>query len=137
MSSHAYDVVVTREEQGDWVGAVPAEAGVRVAVRTLAKLDGKVRDVLARRLETKPAALNLNFKMGAAFTPASLAALEDYQAADAAYARARTEYDNAQRDAIEKLQAEGVSLRDCAHLVGLSFQRLQEIAARALREASL
>jgi hypothetical protein len=131
----SYRVVVTRED-GQWLADVPDLEGAHTYASTLRKLDQYVREVIAMAADLPDdamAGLDLSYEYH----------LGDDQL-DARIQRIRKnreQVEQAQRelrdeiaDALMSLTASGsihLSQRDAAHLVGLSHQRVSQIAKEA------
>lgn len=130
--SDRYGVVVTRERDA-WLADVPSIDGAHTWARDLSKLDGYVREAIALALDLPEGAeaslfLDYEFRTGDADVDAEAAALR----------AARAEYDRLGRDIGERtktmasrLAKAGWSVRDIAGLVGVSFQRVSQIAGGA------
>ena len=123
-----YEVVVSRED-GVWVALVKGLRGGATESRRLDRLEAEVRDLVSGLTDVDPDDLDLEFRLSPALPAAALKALKTYQAASAKLQAAREEYDRAQVAAVSQLSDAQVSLRDSGHLVGLSFQRVQQIAS--------
>jgi DNA-directed RNA polymerase specialized sigma24 family protein len=132
VSEHRYRVVVTRED-GHWLADVPELEGAHTYARSLPALDRAVREVvvLAAGLpdEAMPG-LMLAYDYQTGDPELDTTALEVRRLrreADevAAAATARTS------QAAAQLAARGLSVRDIAALLGISPQRVSQLAAKA------
>jgi len=112
-----------------WVGVVKGLRGGATESRRLDKLEVEVRDLVSGLTDTDPDKFDLEFRLSPALPSSALKALKAYQAASVKLRAARDEYDRAQAAAVSSLSEAQVSLRDSGHLVGLSFQRIQQIAS--------
>jgi hypothetical protein len=119
-----YDVDVHREG-GYWVGVARGVRGGATEVRRLAKLEPEVRDLLAGLLDVDPDALQLRLHYRLSGNTEKL--LREYQDARQAMDAARQRYEHAQQSIVAELRTEDVSLRDSAELLGVSFQRVQQL----------
>jgi len=132
VSDHWYRVVVTRED-GHWLADVPELDGAHTYARSLPALDRAVREVvvLAAGLpdEAMPGvALEYDYQTGdPELDTTALEVRRLRREADqvAAAATARTS------QAAAQLAARGLSVRDIAALLGISPQRVSQLAARA------
>lgn len=130
-------VQVTREDPW-WVGE-PVEVrddtpageplpGAAVEVRRLDRLEDEVRAGLTLFLDLDSTTaseldLELRITLPGAAGPRVLAFHDRADYLDTA----RRDYTKALYDAVDELTATGISVRDAAHLLGLSFQRVQQV----------
>ena len=132
MSEHRYRVVVTRED-GHWLADVPGLRGSHTYARSLPALDRAVREVvvLAAGLpdEAMPGlALDYDYQTGDPELDATALEVRRLRRETdeiAAAATARTS------QAAAQLAARGLSVRDIAALLGISPQRVSQLAAKA------
>jgi hypothetical protein len=132
MTGQAYRVVVTRED-GHWLADLPDLEGAHTYARSLPALDHAVREVavLAAGLPDEAmAGLVLEYDYRTGDPELDVTALEVRRLrkeADelAAAAAART------AQAAARLAAQGLSVRDIAALLGISPQRVSQLATRA------
>jgi DNA-binding NarL/FixJ family response regulator len=132
VSESTYRVVVTRED-GHWLADVPGLAGAHTYARSLPALDQAVREVvvLAAGLpdEAMPG-LSVDYDYHTGDPELDTTALEVRRLRResdelAAAATART------GQAVARLAARGLSVRDIAALLGISPQRVSQLTARA------
>lgn len=121
-----YDVDVTRED-GFWVAVARGVRGGATESRRLSALDVQVRDLLSGLLDVAEDELELEYHVEHALGVAATKALIGYDRAKDALAVAQFDYEGAQRLAVQELRSADVSLRDSAHLLGISFQRVQQL----------
>jgi DNA-directed RNA polymerase specialized sigma24 family protein len=121
---NVYDVDVHREG-GYWVGVARGVRGGATEVRRLARFEPEVRDLLSGLLDVDPEAfqLRLHYRLSGNTNKR----LREYQDARQAMDAARQRYEQAQRSIVTELRTEDVSLRDSAELLGVSFQRVQQL----------
>ena len=132
MSEHRYRVVVTRED-GHWLADMPELDGAHTYARSLPALDHAIREVvvLAAGLpdEAMPSlALEYDYRTGDPeldITALEVRRLRREADEVAAAATARTS------QAAAQLAARGLSVRDIAALLGISPQRVSQLAAKA------
>ncbi len=132
MSEHRYRVVATRED-GHWLADVPGLRGSHTYARSLPALDRAVREVvvLAAGLpdEAMPGlALDYDYQTGDPELDATALEVRRLRRETdeiAAAATARTS------QAAAQLAARGLSVRDIAALLGISPQRVSQLAAKA------
>ncbi len=122
-----YRVRVSRED-GYWVAKVDGVRGGATEARSLANLDVEVRDLLAGLLDVEDDAFALDWDYEPALGPAAKA-VGQYHELDEAYTHLRAARDEAQAEAVRDLRGAGVSLRDAAAMLDLSFQRVQQLAS--------
>jgi len=94
-------------------------------VRRLARLEPEVRDLLAGLLDADPDAFQLRLQYQLSGNTEKR--LREYQDARQAIDAAKQRYEQAQRSIVAELCTEDVSLRDSAELLGVSFQRVQQL----------
>jgi hypothetical protein len=132
VSEHQYRVVVTRED-GHWLADMPELDGAHTYARSLPALDHAIREVvvLAAGLPDEAmSSLALEYDYRTGDPELDITALEVRRLrreADevAAAATARTS------QAAARLAARGLSVRDIAALLGISPQRVSQLAAKA------
>jgi predicted RNase H-like HicB family nuclease len=116
-----YRATVERDEAGWWVATIHAIAGVHTQGRTLEQVRERVREALAA---AKPDAV-----LGeVVIKPKVLGAL--LRRVQIARQRAKKQDAEAQkllRLAARELKAKGVGRRDAGELLGVSFQRVQQL----------
>lgn len=117
-----YEATVTRED-GYWVAVIPGLRGGATEARTIANLKVEVRDLVAGLLELDDDAFEVELKFGEDFDSA-VGQLVDAQER---LAKAREEYEVAQRDAVRALAEKNISTRDSAQLIGVSHQRVSQL----------
>lgn len=117
-----YDVSVSRSD-GYWVAEVTTD-GDRIAsaeVRRLAELEDMVRDLIPDRDS------NLAWDYSPALGRDLHEDLADYRTNRAALTDYQRRYEQSQRKVAVGLRDAGVSVRDAAELLDLSFQRVQQL----------
>ena len=119
-----YHITYERDESGWWVATVKELNGCHTQGRTIAQARARIREAMG--LFDVPAGARLEHHVR---LPRPL----DKAIAAAKRSRAvsqKAEADSARRlsDAVRLLEARGISRRDTAELVGLSHQRVQQIA---------
>jgi DNA-directed RNA polymerase specialized sigma24 family protein len=121
-----FDVEVHREGNY-WVAEVLGVRGGATETRRLANLDAEVTDLLSGLLDLDPDQIRLRRHLH--LTPGAMKMLEAYAEARIELEEARQRYDRVQRDAVHELRAADLSLRDSAELLGVSFQRVQQLVS--------
>lgn len=129
--SKTYQIVVTRE--GDhWLADVPELAGTHTYAKTLAALDDNIREAIAL-VEDLPegaeATLELVFDVHTG-DPAIDQATARVRAERERLRRAERELADETAQLARKMRADW-SVRDCAALLGVSMQRVSQIAPDA------
>jgi hypothetical protein len=130
----SYDVTVTREAPY-WVAVVGGVRGGATEARRLDRLETEVRDLLAGMLDVDEDSFELRWHYEPALGQAAKA-LHKLQKSRLQYETSRAAYDESQAAAVAELRAAGLSLRDAAHLLGISFQRVQQLTTAPTRKAS-
>jgi hypothetical protein len=131
MSRTRYQVTVSREES-DWVGVVVGVPGAVVETRRLDHLEDEIRDGLALLLSIPWDSFDLDWSYE--LPPEISRAVEEYRRASARLADAEAEYAEVSRKAVAELRRAHVSQRSAAALLGVSHQRVHQLAADARRK---
>jgi predicted RNase H-like HicB family nuclease len=119
-----YTVRVERDEDGFWVGKVEGLVGVATQARTLKSLDERVREAIEAAGE--PAG-----ELHMAYPKNVWAPVIAADRARILATRANIEAQQKMLDAVRELKKRGLSLRDAAYLIGISFQRVQQLTGMA------
>lgn len=138
-----YRVVVSREDPW-WVATAHGEGlpehGAATESRTIAGLEDTVRDLIVLRTDSdlrlpyRKAAHSFGIDWEYDLPPAAQEKLESYQQSKLVLTDARQRYaDQAQQAASALARDARASVRDIARLMGLSYQRVQQLLA-GLRE---
>ena len=120
------EVDVTREDPY-WVGSVRGLRGGATETRRLDKLEAEVRDLIAGLLDIDEDTIELRFNYGPALHREGTKAVQQAHEARSHLRAAQEAYDSVMREAARELRSESVSLRDSAALLGVSFQRVQQL----------
>lgn len=137
MSETTYQVQVTYED-GRWLADVPEVPGTHTWGRTLAGLDRSVREAIALALdlpEGAEASLELDWDV-ATGDGALDAAARQVRAERARLAVAERDLQDRTRELAREILAGGLTTRDAARLLGVSVQRISQIAPRTRAKAS-
>jgi predicted RNase H-like HicB family nuclease len=123
-----YRVVIERDESGAWVARVPGVPGCHTHGRTLNQVRQRIREALSLWVEdAETAQLVEEFRL-----PGD--ARQAIRRSRAARMRAERGRENAQSAtaAAAKLLVDrlGLGVRDAGELLGLSYQRVQQLARR-------
>jgi hypothetical protein len=123
-----YQVTVSREEPY-WVGAVSDVPGAVVETRRLDHLEDEIRDGLALLLGVPYDSFGLDWSYE---LPSEISgAVEAYRRVSTRLADAESEYAEVSRNAVLELKRARVSQRNAAALLGVSHQRVHQLAADA------
>jgi len=121
----AYKATVERDEAGWWVATVRGVPGVHTQGRTLTQVRERAQEALAA---AKPGAVVSKFEL----RPTDLQTmLRQVDAARKRHVKSGVEVQNLLRRAARKLNAKGVGRRDSGELLGMSFQRVQQLVEEA------
>jgi len=123
MSSSRYQVVVRRDPQEPryWLADVPGEAGAHTFGRSLVEAKRRAVEMVALWFDTEPDASRIDWELQLG----DLASVVDQAHAAMAHAA----LDQRRRDeAVRVMTDAGISCRDIGELLGLSFQRVAQIA---------
>jgi predicted RNase H-like HicB family nuclease len=130
-----YDVDVTRED-GTWLASVPALPGAHTYARTLPQLDSYLREVIGLTENYRDDVLpQLQLALYIDTGDAEI----DHEAAGIRHDRAeldhrRDEVEQRTRRAVCHLRERGYSLRDTGRMLGISYQRAQQLVATGDRD---
>lgn len=128
-----YRVDYERNESGHWTATIDHSQGVSCVTqgRGLAQARKRIREALALALDDERAAqtaeLVENFDLPAKVSASVKACAEARAQADASAQRAL----EASAKAAKQLASDGMSCRDAAALLGLSFQRVHQLVGTA------
>lgn len=123
-----YRVLLERDESGSWIAAVPAVSGCHSHGRSLVEARRRIREALALWVEDAATAELID---DVRIARPALAAVRRSDVARDRAANARTAAGEATAEAVERLVRDcALGVRDAAYLLGLSFQRVQQLARR-------
>jgi hypothetical protein len=126
MSRPTWRVTVTRED-GYWVAVVNGLRGGATETRRLDRIEEVVRDLVAWLTDTADDSFDLTWEYR---LPAQLAKrVRAFTEKRDGLRRAQEDYDNAARAVVAEARNEAISVRDTGALLGLSYQRVQQIDA--------
>jgi predicted RNase H-like HicB family nuclease len=121
-----YKAIFERDESGVWLARVPSIRGCHTYGRTLEQTRSRLREALGLWIDRPDrAVIEEEIRLPAELRKA-------IQRSRRTRARAEREREQAQeetRAAAGALAEEGVSLRDAGELLGLSYQRVQQLVA--------
>lgn len=119
--------VVCRRSGNWWAVSVRELKGVHTQARRLDQVADMARDAIALMLEVDPSGVEV------AVEPEVPAPVADALAARRAAREAEHAAEKATAAAVKQLLGEGYTIRDAGRLLGLSPQRISQIAPRAPR----
>jgi predicted RNase H-like HicB family nuclease len=123
-----YTVVYEPDDNGDWLVTVPGVPGAHTFGRTLAHAREMAREVIALVLDTEPDSFDVADEV-------RLGEKADKVVGAARTARARAEVASAeaQEATLAALgELDGLTVRDAAEVLGVSFQRVHQLRTAAL-----
>lgn len=121
-----YLVVLERAESGAWIATVPAVPGCHTHGRSLVEAKRRVREALALWVDDADSAELVD---DVRLPKGALAAVQRSVGARERVAEAREAASVATTQAVERLVDKlDLGVRDAAYLLGVSFQRVQQIA---------
>lgn len=119
----SFDVTLERDEDGWWVAEVPSLPGCHTQGRSIGQARNRIREAIAVWLDADESNIDVNLRL-----PRALAKLAD---------EVRGKRDQAERlqkeaakesvAAARKLTRKGISRRDVGEILGVSFQRAQQL----------
>ena len=116
---------VARRSGRWWAIAVPELDGVFSQARRLDGVERMARDAIALMLEVDPASFDIGVVQN--LDPPTRDELEDVRAVREAAAALQRRANGRTRDFVVDLHRSGYPLRDIAHLVGISHQRVAQL----------
>jgi DNA-directed RNA polymerase specialized sigma24 family protein len=119
-----YTAVVTRDEAGWWVGIVRGLAGVHSQARRLDQLRGRLLEAVAAA-GVRDADVKLDIRL----PKPTLAKVRQAAAARRKAEQASGAAASSMREAARQLASSGLSVRDAAELLGVSFQRVHQLVS--------
>jgi hypothetical protein len=126
MSRPTYRVTVTRED-GYWVAVVDGLRGGATETRRLDRIEDQVRELVAWLADAREDSFQLAWQYELPRPLADL--LQALHEKRDTLKRAKDEYEAATRDAVAEARSESISVRDTGALLGLSYQRIQQLDA--------
>ena len=118
-------MVLERDESGSWIAHVPAVPGCHTHGRSLVEARRRVREALSLWVDDAEIAELVD---DVRLPRDALAAVRQSNRARARLTRLRAEASSTTVDAVTRLDGLGLGVRDAAYLLGLSFQRVQQMA---------
>lgn len=117
-----------RHEDGWWTAEVPAVQGCLTQGRTIAQCRRRIREALALFVDeaaAKSATLVDDVRLGGGITRVVRRVAAARRKADAVQARVQRDTHAAVKELTGRL---GLSVRDAAEVLGISYQRVQQLA---------
>ena len=121
----SYRVVLERDEPGSWIAHVPAVPGCHTHGRSLVEARRRVREALSLWVDDAESAELVD---DVRLPRDVLSAVRQSNRARARLTNLRAEASSATFDAVTRLDSLGLGVRDAAYLLGLSFQRVQQVS---------
>jgi predicted RNase H-like HicB family nuclease len=123
-----YDVVLERDETGAWIATVPSIPGCHTYGRSLVEARRRAQEALALWIEDAHSAELVD---DVRLPPEAVSAVRRSIDARTTLASARDAAGTATVDAARRLIDAGLGVRDAAYLLGLSYQRVQQLLRSA------
>lgn len=121
----SYRVVLERDESGTWIARIPSVPGCHSHGRSLVEARRRIREALSLWVEGADASELVD---DVRLPSDALAAVRRSSRSRARLAVVRSEASTATADAVTRLVDDlGLGVRDAAYLLGVSFQRIQQI----------
>jgi DNA-directed RNA polymerase specialized sigma24 family protein len=132
MSERAIYEVTTWREEGWWVIDIP-EFDLATQARRLDQVESMARDAVATWLDVSPDSFDVRItpQFDEDLTKRLSALRAERERAEQAQARATAEA----RQLAVSLHAEGLKVRDIGHMLGVSYQRAQQLIQESRRTA--
>jgi predicted RNase H-like HicB family nuclease len=122
---------VTERDGSWWAIRVPELRGVYSQARRLADVEAMARDAIALVNEVAPDSFDI--KVEPVLDDEATRLVEQARAGRVDAERAARRASEQLRAAVDRLVSAGLTVRDIAHLLGLSHQRVAQVAARGTR----
>jgi predicted RNase H-like HicB family nuclease len=119
---------VTERDGSWWAIRVPELRGVYSQARRLADVEAMARDAIALVNEVAPDSFDI--KVEPVLDDEATRLVEQARAGRVDAERAARRASEQLRAAVDRLVSAGLTVRDIAHLLGLSHQRVAQVAAR-------
>lgn len=110
-----------------WVAEVVGVPGGATEVRKLADLDAEVRDLLSGLLDADEESFDLEYDFRPAFGEEVAEAWEAFERERDELYELRSRFESDRRNTVLALRDKGVSMRDVAHLMDISHQRVAQL----------
>jgi predicted RNase H-like HicB family nuclease len=124
-----YRVVLERDESGSWIARVPAVPGCHTHGRSLVEARRRIREALSLWVDDSDRADLID---DVQLPRDALAAVSKSRRSRARLTTARANAAASTAEAVSYLVDElDLSVRDAAYMLGLSFQRVQQVAGPA------
>lgn len=125
MAAVTYRVVLERDESGAWIARIPSVPGCHSHGRSLVEARRRVREALSLWVADADGAELVD---DVRLPRDALAAVRRSGRSRVRLAEVRSEASTATADAVSRLVDDlGLGVRDAAYLLGLSFQRVQQV----------
>ena len=122
----SYRVVLERDESGAWIASVPDVPGCHTHGRSLVEARRRIREALSLWVDDAGCAVLVD---NVRLPRQALAAVRKSRCARERLAEVRSEAATATADAVARLVDDlDLGVRDAAYLLGMSFQRVQQVA---------
>ncbi|MGH3546489.1 MAG: hypothetical protein ACRDPW_11290 [Mycobacteriales bacterium] len=119
---------VVAERDGNWWGLeVPEIPGTFSQARRLDQVEVTIRDAISLMLEVPEDSFGVEIDVQ--LPTDELAELRALKAAQAKAVAAQAESSERARTMVARMRAEGLTIRDIGQVVGLSYQRVSQLAA--------
>ena len=126
MAAVTYRVVLERDESGAWIARIPSVPGCHTHGRSLVEARRRVREALSLWVEDCDSAELVD---DVRLPRDALVAVRRCSRSRARLSEVRSEAATATADAVTRLVDDlGLGVRDAAYLLGVSFQRVQQVA---------
>ncbi len=125
MNTKTYHVVVERDEDGYWFVDFPDVSGCHTQGRTLRQARARMRDALSLYVaDAQNAVLVEDLRLPSE----TLAKVQQSDHLRDQACQVQQESQRANKDAVRGLLAIGLTLRDAGEVLGLSYQRVHQLA---------
>jgi hypothetical protein len=128
-----YQVDVWREPNGDWSAQANGVEGAFTAGRSLTEIERNIRESIAVSLDlsrSAEAALEIVLNVSTA-RPDLDELVQQARLAREAARESTSKATELTAEAATELRAKGLSVRDIAHVLGISYQRAQQLVSAA------
>ena len=130
MAKKTYTVRYERDGDGWWVATVPDVQGCHTQGKSIAQARKRIREALALSVDISGKAADALELIDNVQLPTKLAkAVEAHEAAVEAAENHAAELQDKRAKVAKALTAQGLSVRDVGEVLGISFQRVQQLVS--------
>ena len=135
MAKEQYKVIYERDETGWWIATVPNLEGCATQGKSIKQARNRIREAIEVTLDVKLDS-SVKFNEDIRLSPEIAKIVKEVMRKKANAVEAEEKAAEALLEAATSLETKGLSLRDSGELLGVSFQRVQQLLQPALPKNS-